>query len=225
MLGLLLATLPLEVPVDPDGDQARQWIVDELAKPQYQAAEPTLFDRISEAFWNWLNSLDLSGGGAAQAPLLVILILVIAGALIAAFLIFGAPRFNRRSAVAGALFGADETRTAEQFRRSADQAAKNEDWAVAIEELFRSIARLMTERVLVSTSPGTTAREFSQTAGTVFPEFSARLADSSVMFDRVRYFDESGTAAEYKELVGLERELRTARPSVAESPLNTGRAR
>lgn len=213
MLPWLLASV--DVPVDPNGDQARQWIIDELAKPEYQAAQPTWFDRLSEAFWNWLNSLDLSGGGGAQAPLLVILITVVAGAIVAAFLIFGVPRLRHRSAGAGSLFGEDETRTAEQLRTAAELAARNGDWAVAIEELFRSIARRMAERVLLSTSPGTTAHEFSRRAGTVFPEFDRRLADSGVLFDRVRYLGEPGTEAGYDELAGLERDLRLAKPAIA----------
>ena len=54
------------VPVDPDADQARRWIVAELSKPEYQAAQPTLFDRVSAAFWDWLTSLDLSGAGVGR---------------------------------------------------------------------------------------------------------------------------------------------------------------
>lgn len=209
----------IDVPVDPDGDEARRWIVDELAKPEYQAAQPTWFDRLSEAFWNWLNSLDLSGGGAAQAPLLVILIVVIAGALVAAFLIFGVPRLRHRSTAVGSLFGEDETRTAEQLRTAAGLAAKDGNWAVAIEELFRSIAKRMAERVLLSASPGTTAREFSRRAGAVFPAFDARLTASGALFDRVRYLGEPGTEADYEEFAALERDLRLARPAVAAVPL------
>lgn len=212
-LGAVLASLPADVPVDPDGDQARDWIIQELAKPEYRAAQPTWFDRLSEAFWNWLNSLDLSGGGAAQAPLLVILIVVIAGVLIAAFLIFGVPRLRHRGAAVGALFGEDETRTADALRGAAELAAKNGDWAVAIEELFRSIARRLAERVLVSTNPGTTAREFARRAGAVFPAFDERLATSGALFDRVRYLGEPGTETDYAELAGLERDLRVAKPA------------
>ena len=218
-LGTVLASLPADVPVDPDGDQAREWIIQELAKPEYQAAQPTWFDRLSEAFWNWLNSLDLSGGGAAQAPLLVILIVVIAGALVAAFLIFGVPRLRHRSAGVGSLFGEEEMRTAEALRRAAELAAKNRDWAVAIEELFRSIARRMAERVLVSTSPGTTAREFARKAGTVFPAFDERLVGSGALFDRVRYLGEPGVEADYDRLAELERDLRFAKPATVPMPL------
>lgn len=221
-LGAVPASLLADVPVDPDGDQAREWIVQELAKPEYLAAQPTWFDRLSEAFWNWLNSLDLSGGGAAQAPLLVILIVVVAGALTAAFLIFGVPRLRHRSAAVGSLFGENETRTADALRAAAELAAKNGDWAVAIEELFRSIARRLAERTLVSTSPGTTARAFARKAGAVFPAFGDRLVGSGALFDRVRYLGEPGSEAEFAELAELERELRLAKPATLPMPLPTG---
>lgn len=218
-LGTMLASLPAAVPVDPDGDQAQQWIVEELGKAEYQAAEPSWFDRLSEAFWNWLNSLDLSGGGAAQGPLLVILVVVIAAALIAAFLIFGMPRLRHRSVAAGALFGEDEVRSSDQLRGAAESAAKDGNWAAAIEELFRSVAKRLAERVLVSTSPGTTAHGFARQAGAVLPEFSERLLASGALFDRVRYLGEPGSGADYEQLSELERELRLAKPAAVPLPL------
>ena len=221
-LGAVSADVFADVPVDPDGDQAREWIVQELAKPEYLAAQPTWFDRLSEAFWNWLNSLDLSGGGAAQAPLLVILIVAVAGAIIAAFLIFGVPRLRHRSAAVGSLFGEHETRTADALRAAAELAAKNGDWAVAIEELFRSIARRLAERTIVPTSPGTTARAFARNAGGVFPAFGERLVASGALFDRVRYLGEAGSETEFAELAALERELRLARPATMPMPISAG---
>ena len=111
------------VPVDPDADQARRWIVAELSKPEYQAAQPTLFDRVSAAFWDWLTSLDLSGAGVGRGPLLVAGAVLLVAAIIAAYLIFGAPRLNRRSRVSGALFGVDDDRDAAAMRSAAESAA------------------------------------------------------------------------------------------------------
>ncbi|HMM82898.1 MAG TPA: DUF4129 domain-containing protein [Terrimesophilobacter sp.] len=207
-----LTGLILDVPVDPDGDQARQWLIDELSKPEYLAAKPTLWDQISQAFWDWLNSLH-APGGVLQGPLLLLVVLLVAAAIVAAFFIFGRPRRNRRGAGTGALFGEDEKRTAEELRRSAGAAAAKADWALAIEELFRSIARRMTERVIVSTSPGTTARGFALRAAEAFPTYASRLLDSAASFDSVRYLGESGSEVQYIELVALEAELREARPA------------
>lgn len=210
-LGLLA-----DVPVDPDGDQARQWIIEELSKPEYQAARPTWWDLLSKAVWDWLNSLHFAGGGGWGTVLLIILVVVVAGILIAAFFIFGMPRLNRRSTLVGSLFGADEDRDSESLRRSADAAAARGDWNLAIEERFRALARVLTERVLVSTDPGTTARGFATRAGAVFPRHVQRLTASARVFDDVRYLGKTGTEEDYSALAQLESELRNARATVDE---------
>lgn len=214
----LLAADDGDVPVDPTWDEARRWILEELSRPQYQAAKPTWWDLLSRAFWDWLNSLDLSGAGFLQGPLLAIVVIVVIAAVVAAFLIFGAPRLRRRSAVAGALFGEDEDRSSDQLRAAAVAAAASRDWALAIEELFRCLARVLSERVLVSTDPGTTATGFAARASAVFPEAATRLGAGAAAFDRVRYLGGRGTEAEYRDLVELERELRTARPASGAPP-------
>lgn len=208
-----------DVPVTPDRDEGQQWIIEELSKAEYQAAKPTWFDQLSKNFLDWLNSLLVGGADGIQGPLLAILVVVIVGVIVAAFFIFGKPRVNRRSTVIGSLFGEDEERDAATLRRAASAAAAGQDWALAIQELFRSLARVLTERVLVSTDPGTTAHGFAQRAGTVFPDHAPRLAGSATIFDGVRYLDKPGTEAGYTTLAELERELRTSAPP-AVAPVN-----
>jgi hypothetical protein len=201
-----------DVPVDPDHDEAQQWILEELSKPEYQAAKPTWWDQLNKAFWDWLGSLSFGGDGGFQFPFIAVLLLVITGVIVAAFFIFGKPRLRHRSSVIGSLFGDDEDRSAEALRRSASSAAAREDWTLAIEELFRSLARVLAERVLVSTDPGTTAHGFAKRAGAVFPEHEVRLSASAAVFDNVRYLGQSGTESDYTALAELERELRVAIP-------------
>lgn len=215
-LGLLaarIAVLPGDAPVDPDREEARRWILQELSDPRYRAAEPTWWDRLSQAFWDWLTSLDLSGTGFLQGPLLAVVVLVIAAAIVAAFLVFGVPRLNRRSNAAQALFGEGEDRTSEELRAAAGSAAAAGDWALAFEELFRCLAKVLSERVIVTTNPGTTATGFAASAGAAFPDAAERLVANAAVFDRVRYLGGRGTEPEYRALAALERELRTARPS------------
>jgi hypothetical protein len=204
--------LPFDVPVDPEPPEARDWLVDELAKPVYQAAQPTLFDRIAQAIRDWFASLQLSDvEGPPAFGLTVVLVLVVA-IIVIAFLIFGLPRFTRRSAVTGTLFGEDDDRDAEAMRRAARAAADRGDHGLAIAELFRAIARGLAERGLVSVSPGTTARDFATHAGRVFPDAAVDLTQAAVAFDDVRYLGRPGTAERYAQLAALESRLRTARP-------------
>ena len=206
------------VPVDPDAEEARRWLVDELAKPDYRAAQPTWFDRLSAAVRDWFESLSFGapGGPPGLGTLLVVLAVVVA--LVVAFLVFGLPRFTRKSQVTGDLFGTDDDRDAAAIRRAAEAAAAAGDLDLAIVEIFRSTARGLAERTVVTTSPGTTAHEFSLRAAAAFPDFSAALATAAASFDGVRYLDRPGTRVEYDEMARLEAGLRSARPLLQAVP-------
>ena len=211
-------TLPSDVPVEPLPPEAKQWLIDELSKPQYQAAKPTLFDQISKAIADWFGSLQV---GDAQGPpaigYTVIIALVVAG-LVVAFLIYGRPRVNRRSSVVGELFGESDDRSAADMRAAAAVAASRGDYATATAELFRAIARGLAERSIVSVTPGTTAHGFAMQAAKTFPDFGTRLGDAATAFDEVRYLDHPGSVGAYESLVALESDLRAARPRLDAVP-------
>lgn len=207
-----MIAVPTEVPVDPDAPEATRWLVEELSKPAYQAARPTWFDLVSEAFSDWLFSLRL--GSLEGPPALgvgLVVLLVVAG-LIVAFLVFGMPRLNRRSTVTGSLFGEDDARSAERIRRDAEAAAAAGDHSTAVIEMFRAIARGLAERTLITTSPGTTARDFAAHTAVVFPSLAVGLRAAAVAFDDTRYLGRTGTAEQYAQIAALETALRAERP-------------
>ena len=201
-----------DVPVDPQPPEARDWLIDELAKPVYQAARPTLFDRIAKAISDWLDSLSFGQLQGAPALGIGIVVALLAIGIVVAFIIFGLPRLNRRSTVAGALFGEDDQRSAQRIRADADAAAAAGDYTLAVAEAFRAIARGLAERAIVTAFPGTTAHEFGDRAGVAFPDRAQQLADAAVAFDGVRYLGETGTAERFAAVAALETALRTAKP-------------
>lgn len=203
--------VPFDVPVEPDADEAREWLVNELAQPVYQAAQPTLFDRIAQAVWDWINSLTFGGVQGPPALGLLLVILVVAAAIVIGVLVFGVPRLNRRSRAVGALFGDEDERTAAELRRGAEQAAAREDWATAIAELYRAIARDLTERGVLTTSPGTTATGFARRAGELDPGAQGDYLTAAGSFDDVRYLDRRGTREQYEQVVALDRRARDLR--------------
>lgn len=205
--------LPWDVPVDPEPPEAKQWLVDELSKPQYQAAKPTLFDQIAKAISDWFASLQIGSVEGPPAFGFGVLLVLVVAAIVVAFLIFGVPRLNRRSRVAGELFGEDDDRSSADMRGDASAAASRGDYATAIAELFRALARGLAERTIVTVTPGTTARGFAGRAGVTFPLAADRLMAAADAFDGVRYLGHAGSAEEYERLVVLEAELRTARPA------------
>jgi len=208
--------LPLDVPVDPDGPEAQRWLLQELAKAEYQSAQPSLFDQIVRAIEDWINSL-VNGLGSVQVPgvgnlLGIVVIGIVVVLLVIAFLVFGLPRITRRSAADGSVFAEHDTRDAAAMRRDAERAAASGDYTTAIAELFRAIARSLDERAIVSSFPGSTANDLASRAARVFPDAAPRLHDAASAFDGVRYLGAVGRVEQWEQLVALDRELRSARP-------------
>jgi hypothetical protein len=207
-------------PLTPTVAGAREQLSGELSKPQYQAARPTLFDELWTAITNWFNSLTSTGGsglGGSPALILIIVGAVVVAALIVGFILFGLPRFNRRSASSGALFGVDDERDAAALRRSAEAAASAGDYTTAIEEGFRAVARALSERGVISTFPGTTAHGFARLAAQPFPAAGAALERAAALFDGVRYLGAPGTEADWMIVRELDRELGRTRPLLDEA--------
>lgn len=215
------AVLRGAIPVEPDAPEARDWLRAELAKAPYEAARPTWFDRLSTAILDWFASLTApsADGFAAWVPLLVtVAVVVLVGA---AILIFGLPRLNRRSRLATDLFGVDDRRSAADLRRAALAAASHRDWSQASAEMFRALARGMSERTILVVTPGMTAHSFAARAAESFPGERVRLAEAADLFDGVRYLGAEGTEQRFLALAALESDLRTARPIQHEDPTPT----
>ena len=78
---MTLQTLATALPLLPDPDQAREWAERELADPAYEAAEPTIIDRIAQAVGRFLGDLlrvpDTSGWGPSALIVLAIVVAVL----------------------------------------------------------------------------------------------------------------------------------------------------
>ena len=201
-----------DVPVDPDAEQARQWLIDELSKADYRAAQPTWFDRVAAAIRDWFASLRFGTVDGPPELGALVVVLALLAALVVAFLIFGLPRLSRKSSVTGDLFGEHDERDAAAIRRAAEAAAAGGDYELAIAEIFRATARGLAERTVVTTSPGTTAHDFAVRAASGFPDFADALTAAAASFDGVRYHGRPGSRDEYDAMARLESGLRAARP-------------
>ncbi|HEV7950310.1 MAG TPA: DUF4129 domain-containing protein [Glaciihabitans sp.] len=211
------------VPIDPSPDEARRWILLELAKAKYEAARPSWFDRIADAIVEWFQSLQFGAPGGPSALGILVLLGAFVLALGIAFAIFGLPRLRRRSEATGELFGDADVRDSLTLVSSAERAAASGDYTTATVDMFRALARGLSERVIVRTSPGTTAHGFARSAGDAFPASRAELDRAANAFDEVRYLGHTGTADSYAAVAELERQLRSARVGAdsAGTPANT----
>jgi len=204
--------LPLDVPVDPAPPEATRWLLDELGRPEYQQAKPTLVDIIGQALAEWFDAL-FSGEGGAPPLLAIALALVVVAAIVVLGAVFGGRvRLDRRAAAHLELFGAADARSARELRAAAAAAARRADWATATAEAYRAIAREAAEREAVVVVPGLTARGFAARAAAAFPGEAEALATAATAFDEVRYLGSPGSEAAYRELAALDARIAAARP-------------
>ncbi|RKR73271.1 DUF4129 domain-containing protein [Frondihabitans australicus] len=197
----------MSVPVTPSPQHARQLLEQELQKQEYQSAKPNALDRLSQQFFDWLDSIRFGTVHGTSAIAVTVLVVLIVAAALVLFRIYGLPRLQRRSAGPAPLFGDGDVRTADALRRSADAAAASGDFTTAVIERFRAIARDLDERGELSTSPGTTAHGFGERAAELFPSHADRLREAAGRFDGVRYLDRAGDADGYESVRRLDLDL------------------
>ncbi|WP_255513628.1 DUF4129 domain-containing protein [Homoserinibacter sp. GY 40078] len=211
------------IPLDPDAEEARELLRDELSQARYgtggEDASPTWLEDLLDALGRFFSSIGGDGGGA---PLwLGVLIAVAAAVLVIAFLVFGLPRLRARSKVTSEadVFEADDVRDAAAMRRAADAAAGRGQWAEAIAERFRALARSLHERSLVTSLPGSTAHDVARRAGAALPTHASALAAAADEFDAVRYLGDPGDAARYERLATLDAAIDRERRAATEPEL------
>jgi len=214
---------PLQIPVTPGPDEAREWAERELADPVYDAAEPTLIDRIAQAIAEFLDRLFGAQVGGEWSPLLTIVVLLVLAALVViGILIWGRPRSAHRvDRGSSLLFGDDETRSAAELRASAEAHAAAGRWDEAVVERYRALARGLEERDVVDALPGTTAQALAARAGEFFPAQAAALHAGAGAFDDVRYLRRRGSAETYAAVAAVDDEIARTRPARLADPLGT----
>lgn len=200
----------------PDGDEARRWAEQELAKQEYQAAKPTWFDEFISGIVNWFYGLFAERGAGGLAPVVVtIVVIVIVAALVVALLVWGRPRASRTVRHRCDLLGERDDRTAAQLRAEAERRAREQDWDEAVVLRYRALARELMQRDLIDPAPGATAQGIAREASTPFPSFGVRLHDAATAFDAVRYLRTPADETAYRELAATDDDLRAAQPAVA----------
>ena len=175
-----------DVPVLPDADSAREWAVEELAKPEYREGSGLSLD----AFWEWLRELFArigDAGGSLGVPGAVVVGIIVAAALaLITWLVLGPLRRSRQRASAGSVFD-DDSRPWRVIRDSAREAQARGEWDLAVVEWFRAAVRIELERGAILDSPGVTAHEAAMRVGEAVPPARVRIHDDAEAFARARY--------------------------------------
>lgn len=202
--------LAASVPVDPDAPTARQWLVDELARPEYHEG-PSLLER----FLSWIAekfAALLEVGGDVSPVLLVTLVAIVVAVVAAAVWVAGPARLRAKRLGPGAVAAADDARTAAQMREASLTAAARGDLAEAVVERFRAVVRAAEERVVLTELPGRTADEAATELGAAFPAAAARVRSAARLFDDTLYGERPATEQHLAALVALDDELAETRP-------------
>lgn len=185
----------------------------ELSKAIYHPHE-SLAQRLLDAVNRLLNDLYAAGqsfpGGwwsvvalAALTALAVTLVLARLGPLASA---------HREP---GQVVPGGRPLSAADHRQRAARLASAGEYAEAILEAVRGIARQLEERGVLSPRLGRTADEIAAEAGLALPAEAAALQDAARLFDDICYGERPGTAAGYALVRDLDTRLQSARPALA----------
>jgi hypothetical protein len=206
---VVLAIVRGDVPVEPDRDTARSWAVQELSGREYQAARPSLLTRLMSWVAEQLSKLPVPHTPGSRFGLLVVVLVAVAAVLYAVQRSGGLRRQTR--VAAESVFG-DRALTAADHRAAAETAERGQDWATAVVERFRAVARELEEHAVLVPQPGRTADEVAVDAGTWLPELADRLRRAARLFDDVRYGDRPVSADAAGTLRDLDGAVRRAKP-------------
>lgn len=208
------ALRPSEVPVQPDAAEAQQWAEQELARDIYDQS-PTLWDRF--VAWILQTFADLfSGAGAGGSIVIVSLIALGLVAIVVVVVLYrGRVRRNARGAGGGRRSAAvfDDTRSAHELRRDAQEAAASGTWSLAYLDMFRAIVRSLDERVLLDDRPGMTAHEASDAGSLIFPDLTGGWRWAGNMFDAVAYGRHMATESDWEGISAFDRDVTASTPA------------
>ncbi|MEV7647975.1 DUF4129 domain-containing protein [Arthrobacter sp. NPDC089319] len=204
--------------LNPDPEEARELLVRELAKEEYQNARPSVLESVLQRILDWFADLISQLNGFS--PNLGTLILVLAALLLIGAAVWVVkPRLNARRRAAAEIFDAAVPLTADEHRRNSRDAAAREDWDTALAERFRGLVRSMEERVVLDPQPGRTADEAAAGIAAAFSAEAGRLRAAANRFDSVRYGKVPASRDDVERLAALDDSLAAASPAAARASI------
>jgi hypothetical protein len=182
----------LAQPVEPDPEQARRWLREELLQPEY--TDTGLVERVltwlAEVLASGLDAAARASGAATAAAVVVVLALVLA----VLWLLSRGRSAGRRPGPPGPAL-TDERVGAEERRALAAAALSEERYGDAVVEGFRAVTARAIAAGWLEERPGLTAHEVARSLAALDPEREVTLTEAGRLFDAVRYGGRTATRA------------------------------
>ncbi|GAC1442037.1 MAG: hypothetical protein NVS3B26_03560 [Mycobacteriales bacterium] len=195
-------------------DGARRSAHNELLNHRYSDAQPPLIVRVvGKAIRTFLELLDRAAGNAPGGRLGLLLLALGLAAFVAVVLIRLRP--GGRRATSAAVFTAGRALTADEHRALAEHAAATGQWAEAVRERLRAIARELEARGVLEPRPGRTAGEVARDGSAAVPTIAEPLLRATQTFDEIWYGGRLAQASSYDVLVAADRAVTAGRLVVA----------
>ena len=202
-------------------EQARDAAREELARREYDEAQPPLLLRLLgralRELGELLDRVALAAPGGLLGRLLLLALVV---AVVAVVLARIGPL--QRGGRAPTLFTGAAALSADGHRALAEQAAADGRYADAVRERLRAVVRELEARGVLDPRPGRTAGEVSREAGAAVPALADDLRRATTVFDEVWYGGRRADAASYAVLVDVDERVTASRLAVAGSTGTSG---
>lgn len=199
-------------PVSPDGwepdrEQARRLLQEELSSAEYAEARPNpILQWLGEALAAVMEWFDSLSGAAPSLPGWVLPLILVAVAVVVLWLV--RPRTNAavRARQAAAVLS-DRSIGPEQYRRTAAAAAAAGQHGQALAAWYRALVRQAEVRTVLAVKPGRTATEAAHGLGAAFPAEAAALQAAADGFNAVVYGERTSTLAQAAAVRDLDARL------------------
>ena len=185
----------------------------ELSKAIYHPHR-SLTQRILNGIGELLNDLSQAGRAFPGGWWAAVALAALLATVITVVLSRTGPLARSRRA-AGQPMGSSGPLSAADHRLRAGRLAAGGDYAGAILERVRAIARELDERAVLTPRAGRTANEMAEEAGAALPAEAGALRGAALMFDDICYGERPGTQQNYALVSDLDTRIRAAAPKPA----------
>jgi hypothetical protein len=192
----------------------------ELSKAIYHP-HPSVPQRILNGIGDLLNDLSQAGRAFPGGWWAAVALAALLATLITVVLSRTGPLARSRRA-AGPPLGSSGTLSAADHRLRAGRLAAAGDYAGAILERVRAIARELDERAVLTPRAGRTANEMAEEAGAALPAEAGALRGAALMFDDICYGERPGTQENYALVSELDTRIGVAAPKPGASLAGAG---